>query len=59
MSYTKKQCCDPNPDPFLGLLDPNPDPLVEGMDPEPSITIDSPSKDSKKNRDSSCFVTSF
>ncbi len=36
---------------FLGLLDP--DPLVRGMDP------DQTSKNSKKNPNSYCFVTSF
>jgi hypothetical protein len=46
---------------FLGPLDPDPDPLVRGMDldtapdPDPSIIC----KNSKKNLDSYCFVTSF
>ncbi len=39
---------------FLGLADPHPDPLVRYMDPDPSII----SKNSKKNIDSYCFVTS-
>jgi hypothetical protein len=48
---------------FLGLLDPDPDPdpLVRGMDPDRIriwilVTL---SKNSKKNLDFSCFVTSF
>ncbi len=36
-----------------GLLDPDPDPSVRGMD------LLSPSKNSNKNLDSYCFVTSF
>jgi hypothetical protein len=51
---------DPNPDPpnrlFLGLLDLDPDPLVRGMEPYQDL---SSSKNSKKNLDSCCFVTSF
>jgi hypothetical protein len=57
----------PDPDPvriwihwihiYLGL--PNPDPLVKGMDPDPSFILLSSSKNSKKNLDSYCFVTSF
>jgi hypothetical protein len=39
---------------FLGLLDP--DPLVRGTNPDPSKTS---SKNSKKNLDSYCFVTSL
>jgi hypothetical protein len=43
---------------FLGLLDPDPDLLVRGMDsnpdPDPSL-----SKNSKKNLDFYCFVSSF
>ncbi len=44
---------------FLGL--PDPDPLVRCVDPDPdpSIVLLSPSKNSKKNLDSCCFVTSF
>jgi hypothetical protein len=42
---------------FLGL--PDPDPLVKGMDPDPDPIILSASKNSKKNLDSYCFVTSF
>jgi hypothetical protein len=44
---------------FLGLLDPNPDLLVlyKGMDPD--RILPSPSKNSKKNLDSYCFLTSF
>jgi hypothetical protein len=44
---------------FLGL--PDPDLLVRGMDPDPdpSIILLLPSKNSKKNLDSYCFVTSF
>ncbi len=42
---------------FLGL--PDPDPLVRGMDSDPSIILPSSSKNSKKNLDSYCFVTSF
>jgi hypothetical protein len=44
---------------FLGL--PDPDPLVRGMDPDPdpSIILLSSSKNSKKNLESYCFVTSF
>jgi hypothetical protein len=38
---------------FLGLLDP--DPLVRGTDPDPSNI----KQNSKKNLDSSCFVTSL
>jgi len=43
----------------LGL--PDPDPLVKSMDPDPdpSIIFLSSSKNSKKNLDSYCFVTSF
>jgi hypothetical protein len=37
---------------FLGPPDPDPDSLVRCMDPDPS-------KNSKKNLDSYCFVTSF
>jgi hypothetical protein len=37
---------------FLGF--PDPDPLVRGIDPDPVS-----SKNSKKNLDSFCFVTSF
>ncbi len=46
---------------FLGLQDPDPDPLVRGMDPHPALDPD-PSiimKNSKKNLDSSYFVTLF
>jgi hypothetical protein len=39
---------------FLSLLDPDPDPFVRGMDPDLSSR-----KNSKKNLDSYCFVTSF
>jgi len=39
---------------FLGLLDPHPDPLVRNTDPD----LDPSIKDSKKNIDSYCFVTS-
>jgi hypothetical protein len=44
---------------------PDSDPLVTGMDldpdqaPDPSIILLSSSKNSKKNLDSSCFVTYF
>jgi hypothetical protein len=43
---------------FLGLLDldPDPDPLVRGMDSDLDPGL---SKNSKKNLDFSCFVTSF
>jgi hypothetical protein len=41
---------------FLGL--PDPYPLVRGLYPDPSIILLS-SKNSKKNLDSYCFVTSF
>ncbi len=46
---------------FLGLPDPYPDPLVRGVDPDPdhSISLLSSSKNSKKNLDTSCFVTSL
>jgi hypothetical protein len=40
----------------LGHLDP--DPLVRGTDPEPDPSIIN-CKNSKKNIDSYCFVTSF
>jgi hypothetical protein len=43
---------------FLGLLDPEPDPLVGGMDPDPDLFLSSV-KNSMKNLDSYCFVTSF
>jgi hypothetical protein len=46
---------DPDPDP----PDPDPDLLVRGMDPDPFIKLPSSSKNSKKNLDSYCFVTSF
>ncbi len=53
----------PDPDPlihmFLGIPDPNPDLSVTGMDPHPYIILLSSSKNSKKNLDSYCFVTSF
>ncbi len=43
--------------------DPDPDPLVRGMDPDPdpdhSIILLSSNKNSKKNLDCYCFVTSF
>jgi hypothetical protein len=42
---------------FLGLLDPDPDPLVRGMVPDPDLL--SLSKNSEKNLDFHCFVTSF
>jgi hypothetical protein len=42
---------------FLGF--PDPDPLIRGTDPDPSIILLSSSKNSKKNLDSYCFVTSF
>jgi hypothetical protein len=44
---------------FLGL--PDPDPLVRGMDPDLNQAPDplSSSKNSKKNLDSYCFVTSL
>ncbi len=44
---------------FLGF--PDLDPLVRGMDPDPTSAPDLqsvPSKNSKKNLDSYCFVTS-
>jgi hypothetical protein len=50
---------------FLGLLDPDPDSLVKGMDadpdpaPSPIQILLPPIKNSKKNRYSYCFVTSF
>jgi hypothetical protein len=46
---------------FFDLPDPDPDPLVKGMDPDPDLFIIllSSSKNSKKNLDSCCFVTSF
>jgi hypothetical protein len=44
---------------FFGL--PDPDPLILGMDidPDPLRILLSASKNSKKNLDSYCFVTSF
>jgi hypothetical protein len=36
-----------------------PDLLVRGIDPDPSIILLSSSKNSKKNLDPYCFVTSF
>jgi hypothetical protein len=44
---------------FLGLLDP--DPLVRCVDPDPDLdpVLLSLSKNSKKNLDFYCFVTSF
>jgi hypothetical protein len=45
---------------FFGL--PDPDPLVRGRDPDPdpaSFILLSSSKNSKKNLDACCFVTSF
>jgi hypothetical protein len=47
---------DPDPDPLVGGVDPDPDPPP---DPDPSIILLSSSKNSKKNLDSYCFVTSF
>jgi hypothetical protein len=46
---------------ILGLLDPDPSSLVKGMDPDPDPAPAplSPSKNSKKNPDFYCFVTSF
>ena len=44
---------------FLGLLDPDPDPLVRGMNPAPDPDPSILSKNSKKNLDFYCFVTSF
>jgi hypothetical protein len=41
---------------FLGILDPDPDQLVRGLDPDPVLST---SKNSKKNLDSYCFLTSF
>ncbi len=41
------------------LAFPDLDSLVRGMDPDPSIILLSSSKNSKKNLDSFCFVTSF
>jgi hypothetical protein len=44
----------------ISVPDPHvPDPLVNSMDPDPSIIFLSSSKNSKKNLDSYCFVTSF
>ncbi len=43
----------------LGLPDLDPDPLVRGIDPYPDQILLSTSKNSKKNLDSYCFVTSF
>jgi hypothetical protein len=40
---------------FLGLPNPHPDPLVTSADP----ALDPSSKNSKKNPDFYCFVTSF
>jgi hypothetical protein len=55
----------PNPDPHVLDL-PNPDPLVRGMDPDPEPLVRgmvrillASSKNSKKNLDYYCFVTSF
>jgi hypothetical protein len=42
---------------FFSLLDP--DPLVKGTAPDPDRILLSPSKNSKKNLDSYCFVTSL
>jgi hypothetical protein len=49
-----------DPDPYvLELLDPpDPDPLVRGMDPDPDPST-TKQKNSNKNLDSYCFVTSF
>ncbi len=44
----------PDPDPLVRGVDPDPPP-----DPDPSIILLSSSKNSKKNLDSYCFVTSF
>jgi hypothetical protein len=46
---------------FFDLPGSDPDPLVKGMDPDPDpfIILLSSSKNSKKNLDSYCFVTSF
>jgi hypothetical protein len=44
---------------FLGLLDLDPDTLVRGMDPAPDPDPSIISKNSKKNHDSYCIVTSF
>jgi hypothetical protein len=44
----------PDPDPLVRGMDPDPDP-----DPDPTIILLSSSKNSKKNLDSYCFVTSF
>ncbi len=44
---------------FFGPLDSDPDSLVRGTDPDPDPSITVPSKNSKKNLDSYCFVTSF
>jgi hypothetical protein len=43
---------------FLGLLDPDPETLVRGTDPEFRILLSS-SKNSKKNLDFYCFVSSL
>ncbi len=40
---------------FCGLPDPHPDPFVTSTDPDPSII----KKNSKKNLDFYCLVTSF
>jgi hypothetical protein len=46
---------------FFGLLDP--DPLLRGSDPDPYLqriqVLQSSNKNSKKNLDSYCFVTSY
>jgi hypothetical protein len=47
---------DPPEPHVLGL--PDPGPLVRGMDPDPDPSIIK-QKNSKKNRDSYCFVTSL
>jgi hypothetical protein len=46
----------PDPDPLVRGMDPDSDP---SMDPDHSIILLSLSKNSKKNLDSYCFVTSF
>ncbi len=50
---------------FVGLPGPDPDPVIRGMDPDPVLDTNLStflllsSKNSKKNLDSYCFVTSF
>ncbi len=57
--YTLHQSSVADPDMVLGLLDPDPDLLVKGTDQDPYRILLSSSKNSEKNLDSYCFVTSL